>query len=504
MNSVLIRADAGPTLGTGHVMRCLALAEVLRDKGWSVRFALGEGPSSIASILRERGFDLSPVQAPAGSGEDAERTLALADAHGADWVVADGYRFGAVYQAQLYRAGLHQLLIDDLGNGPAYLADLVLNPNVYAHPSLYGARSPHCRLLLGTRCALLRRELRRLPPPARAVGRGRNILVAMGGADAHNLTARVLSALCQVAPGEVRVAAVAGPANPHREALHGVAARAGGCIRIEHAIQRLPALMAWADLAVAAAGGTCLELAYMGVPALLVVTADNQLRVAEGMDEAGAARNLGWHTHLGTARLGRMVMAARADGEGLARMGQAASHLVDGLGGHRVVAAMSSASLSLRPATLDDAERLFHWFNDPETRRWSFSPQPVDWRGHGEWLRRSLQDPDRTLWVAESPRGSPVGQVRLDRHGATATLSVSLAPEARGRGLGGALIADATRRLFVASDVDSVQAFVRPDNRASLRAFEVADYHRAGNCQVQGMAAVRYALDRSERHVPQP
>lgn len=123
--------------------------------------------------------------------------------------------------------------------------------------------------------------------------------------------------------------------------------------------------------------------------------------------------------------------------------------------------------MRLRKATMDDAERLFHWRNDPVTRAASINRDPVAWHDHLAWLEASLTNPLREILIAED--GVPLGTVRLDKDLRT-EVSITLAPAARGHGQATSLIALATQTKgpFVAR--------IRPDNPASRRAFQKAGF----------------------------
>jgi RimJ/RimL family protein N-acetyltransferase len=152
-----------------------------------------------------------------------------------------------------------------------------------------------------------------------------------------------------------------------------------------------------------------------------------------------------------------------------------------------------SVALTLRPARLDDAERLFAWANDPVARSASFQPEPIAWPTHLAWLERSLASDVRQLFVAERD-GAPIGTARLDRDADDARLAVvslNVAAEARGRGLGRALLdalASEARRLGYAR----LHAFVRTDNVASTRAFLASGYALAANVELAGAPAQRF------------
>src|SRR4051812_5119051 len=116
MNSLLIRADGGREIGTGHLMRCLALAQAWQDAGGAVQFVTPPGLQGIHSRLISEGMDVTCLEAPAGSTEDAQTTASLAMDSGAEWAVVDGYAFGEAYQVTLREAGLRVLMLDDYGH----------------------------------------------------------------------------------------------------------------------------------------------------------------------------------------------------------------------------------------------------------------------------------------------------------------------------------------------------------------------------------------------------
>src|SRR5208337_116367 len=110
--NLVVRADATVTSGTGHVMRCLALAQAWQDAGGQAIFAMAEGTLAVAERLRNESFEVERPGVQVGSAADAEKTSQLALQRGATWVVVDGYKFNAEYHASLKSHGLKVLLID--------------------------------------------------------------------------------------------------------------------------------------------------------------------------------------------------------------------------------------------------------------------------------------------------------------------------------------------------------------------------------------------------------
>jgi spore coat polysaccharide biosynthesis predicted glycosyltransferase SpsG len=163
-------------------------------------------------------------------------------------------------------------------------------------------------------------------------------LVTLGGADPDNRTRTILEAIAPIE--ELTTIAVVGPNNPRATELEQLARRLGGRITIRRNPPDMPQLMAWADLAISAAGSTCWELAFMGTPMLLVVLAENQRPNATCLDKLGVAGNLGWHGELSEDNAGVAIMHTLDDPALRASMSQKGSALVDGLGSARVVAAI--------------------------------------------------------------------------------------------------------------------------------------------------------------------
>jgi UDP-2,4-diacetamido-2,4,6-trideoxy-beta-L-altropyranose hydrolase len=290
---LLIRADANVAIGTGHVMRCLALAQAWQDSGGTAVFAMAEPLPSVRERLLSEGMDVVSVEALPGSREDAGYVVELANRRGAAWVVVDGYRFDSDYQRELKAAGLRVLFVDDNGHAGHYAADLVLNQNVHADESLYPMREPYTRLLLGLRYVMLRREFqlwrewKRVIPPV-----GRKVLVSMGGSDAGNVTAAVIPALQPIEVESLEVVVVAGGSNPHLESLERALRLSDERFRLVRNVVNMPELLAWADVIVAAAGSICWEICAMALPAVLLVTADNQKYAAQRLAALGAARTV--------------------------------------------------------------------------------------------------------------------------------------------------------------------------------------------------------------------
>lgn len=337
---ILIRADASHAVGTGHVMRMLALAQAAVARGAQLTLASTGLVPGVAARAEAMGVEVVGGALEAGSPADAAWVEALALERGARWVVADGYPFGDAFQKAVRGADLRLMLVDDYGHCTHYAADIVLNQNLSADASLYAARAPYTRLLLGPEYVLMREEFRGpLEVPGSAPARAERILVTFGGSDPADGTRLAIDALRRLDwPGlEARV--LVGPSNPRMDAYR---AQAGDDPRITllSGSDDVASLMAWSDLAVAAAGTTTYELCRMGVPSLLVVVADNQRALARAAADRGVAIDLGRHEGLDAPALARAITELAEDVSRRVALAEAGRRTVDGMGCQRVLEAL--------------------------------------------------------------------------------------------------------------------------------------------------------------------
>jgi UDP-2,4-diacetamido-2,4,6-trideoxy-beta-L-altropyranose hydrolase len=491
---VVLRADGSARVGTGHVMRCIALVEALKERGGECHFASAELSPALTDRLAQRETAAELLNVRPGSDEDLAQTTAAAHRLEAEWGVLDGYAFDAAFHAGVRRAGLRLLVLDDGGRHRPYDADLVLNANLFADPAWYVERCSDTRLLLGPRYALLGQAFRawrdwQRPHPSIA----RRLIVTLGGSDPDNVTASVLGALADIEPPP-DVVAVVGGANPHADIVGGLAHRMGADVVRDP--PTMGELFAAADLAVASGGTTALELAFMGLPAVLLAIAPNQRPVVTAMSAAGAALAAAADD---PRELREVVESLALDERRRSAMSARGRELVDGRGAERVARAMAAASgIQLRPARQLDRRLVWEGANDGETRRASFSPEPIPWEDHVRWFDERLARRPADLFIVENRDGEPVGQVRLEVHGRRGRMPINVAPQYRRHGYGSLIIDVGSSRLLERAELDGIDVNVRPDNQASLRAFEAADFRRTEEIVKDGQLVIRLQRNRDQ------
>ena len=325
-------------MGIGHVMRTLALAQAWQDAGGTCAFAMIEPPAGIAARLGHEGMKVVPLSALPGSDDDARQTIELSQKQNAAWVVVNGYQFGGNYQRLIKESGLRLLVLDDYGHAEHYWADLVLNQNLHADESSYRSREPYTRLLLGVRFALLRREFVKWQGWRREIpALARKVLIALGGGDPDNVTLRMMQALERIDIPDLETVVLAGATNCHYAELQAAAKCGRVKTRVESNASDVPSLMAWANVALGAAGSTSWERAFMGLPSLVVVLAANQEPLARDLAATGVVNDLGSHERLDVGGLADRLSRLLQSPSQRRGMADAGKRLIDGDGSRRAL-----------------------------------------------------------------------------------------------------------------------------------------------------------------------
>ena len=159
-----------------------------------------------------------------------------------------------------------------------------------------------------------------------------------------------------------------------------------------------------------------------------------------------------------------------------------------------MVREMLAATLRLRPVTEADAELLWGWANDSDTRAASFTSDPIPWQTHLAWLRSQLADERARLYLGLDGERLPIGIVRFGPDDGDVAISITVAPSARGRGYGTTLISLGCEALLAERPATHVHAYIRPDNVASLRAFRDAGFARRDDVVIHGQQAIHMVL----------
>lgn len=369
---VAFRADASLQMGSGHVMRCLTLADALKAQGADCHFISREHPGHLLEVIRQRGYKVnslvaraqyaqaaiknivneasSPQQEPPHAAwlgstwqTDAQETAAILASLQPDWLVVDHYALDRRWEEALAPHHRKLLLIDDLADRP-HRCDLLLDQNLGRQPEHYAQWVPaHCQVLTGPHYALLRPEFAALRPYSlqrRHAEPGlRQLLITMGGVDHPNATGQVLQALKTCAlPADCRITVVMGLTAPWLQNVREMAEQMPWPSDVVVNVSDMAQRMADSDLAIGAAGSTSWERCCLGLPTLMVVLAVNQQAGAQALEAAHAARLIGDVSDIAM----QLPLAVREliDVNCQSRMSLAASAITAGQGVVKILKAM--------------------------------------------------------------------------------------------------------------------------------------------------------------------
>lgn len=346
---VAFRVDASTVIGSGHVMRCLTLADALARRGARCRFIGRAHRGNLHSVISSRGFEICSLPADetcstwfgADPEEDARQTaVAVGDA--VDWLVVDHYAIDTTWEQRLRPLCRNLMVIDDMADRH-HDCDLLLDQNWLGATggSRYDALVPaECEKLLGPHYALLKPEYAELRAtmPERS-GTVRRVLVFMGGSDSDNQTAKALRALMHPVLTGLDVDVVIGPNHPDVDGIRDLVAQRPRTT-LHFSLPSLAPLMAEADLMIGAGGSTAWERMCLGLPTIVVSIAANQAPISAALMTDGYIVFAGEMGEVSSADIANRVLNCMSDAAALCRASLRMQALVDGAGAARVADVM--------------------------------------------------------------------------------------------------------------------------------------------------------------------
>jgi UDP-2,4-diacetamido-2,4,6-trideoxy-beta-L-altropyranose hydrolase len=346
---LVCRVDSSYQIGSGHLMRCLTLAEYLREVGWSVQFICRPLPGNLSELLRERGFPVALLSSPERvSGQSAGIEASYADWLGVsweqdaretdevvkslgdryDWLLVDHYALDNRWEEVLTPQVGHVFVIDDLANRShtcRLLLDHNLNPEGEAR--YFNLVPKGCRLLCGPAYALLRPEFEQAASEqGKRDGTISRIFIFFGGVDATGETFKTCEALVAGGFNQLEADVVVGMANPRLEQIRKLCEQ-HSALHFHGQVCNMAELMATADLAIGAGGTTSWERAFLGLPTIIIPVAENQVAGSEALVSAHAAWNLGFCSEVSVDQIVSAITRARSNPSEIAAMGRNARKL---------------------------------------------------------------------------------------------------------------------------------------------------------------------------------
>lgn len=337
--SVVFRSNGGPQVGNGHIIRCLALAQELRLRGWLTFLAAPK--LTFSTIPQARNFDqcihlISDV-------DEAQR-IADAIPKTVDLLVVDDYTLDIRLEEPCRAWARKILVLDDLANRH-HDADLIVDSRPQSGTPYHSLAPKHCTVLLGPKWALLRPEFsikREATLKRRQLGAPvQRILIAIGGADGRNLTPLLISAaIAATAEQSVHLDVILGGHAASLATVREMQRRRPHSFALHVDTDRVASLMSKADVAIGACGGGSWERCTMGLPTIGIITANNQKSVAASLSEAGAIELIGEWPEVTEARIETAITSLLDDPRRRQDISAASSVLCDGKGAFRLSAVL--------------------------------------------------------------------------------------------------------------------------------------------------------------------
>lgn len=309
---IVFRCDASIQIGTGHVMRCLTLADELSRQGAESFFICRQHDGNLIEVLRQRGYQVYVLPLESYSANelqdtqlvhadwlattqhrDAELSCSIVQAIQPDWLIVDHYALDESWEKRLHLYCKKLMVIDDLADRK-HDCDLLLDQNFGRNPQDYAAYiNEDCELLCGSNYALLRPEFaewRSYSLKQRQHNKLASILINLGGVDKDNITTKILKVLqTKSLPDHCSITIVMGSTSPWIELVKQQAAIMQWLTVVKVGVDNMAEIMANSDLAIGAAGATSWERCCLGLPTIILVLADNQRDIANVLEDVGAA-----------------------------------------------------------------------------------------------------------------------------------------------------------------------------------------------------------------------
>jgi UDP-2,4-diacetamido-2,4,6-trideoxy-beta-L-altropyranose hydrolase len=494
--NIVFRVDASLQIGSGHVMRCLTLADELHRRGVNITFICREHVGHMIDLIEKSGYSVERLPQTfnefSSKKDDVEHASLLGltweqDAidtittlkgkQQPEWLIIDHYALDYRWEKMLRSTVDKIMVIDDLADRN-HDCNIMLDQNLYYEMELrYNNLVPqNCRKLIGPRYALLRPEFSLYRKNLRnRNGQIERILVFFGGMDAPNITYKALHALSNLPNHQFKVDVVVGSGNPHKEAIRLFCA-AHNDFNYYCQTDNMAKLMSEADLSIGAGGSTTWERCALGLPAIIVSLAKNQSEVSSFAAECGISFLLGDFQSVSSETIEIAVSAFLLSPKNLLAYSKKCLKIIDANGTQRVAKAIIAHQIKVRLATIQDSDAILEWRNSETTRKHIFSPELIPKDVHREWFLNSLKNPNRVILIGEI-NFKPIGVLRYDISSNEALVSVYLIPNNIGKGIGTELIASGSIWLKKNRPlITLINAQILSNNIASKKVFKQAEY----------------------------
>ncbi len=449
---IFFRADGNSTIGLGHVIRSLALAEMVNDH-FDCCFIIRNPSLPLQDKIKGVCSELIHLDDEESTSKEAYN---ITQSHFDEntIVVLDGYKFDTSYQSEVRKSGSKIICIDDI-NAYHFIADVVINHAGGFEAEEYSI-DPHTKLFLGPQYALLRTEFRKAAQHKSLSNGKDNIFVCFGGADPKNDTLNALQKCITQCP-DSNYFVVLGSAYLYRDELNEFIRNTKVEINISTSLdaQQMAELMSKCGTAITSPSTVSYEYLSTGGKLFLKVIADNQKRISAYLINNKLAFD--FDNFPNTIDIENTI--------------ELQNSIFDGAQKKRILKILFDLAIDIEVANEKDIQLYFDWANDPLVRSLSFNNDLIPWEVHQKWFTNKIHSGDHIFYKAII-NDTAVGQIRYDIKKNEAMINYSVDSGFRGYGIGSLLIEKTLLLIEKEFENDySIIGFVKHGNIASSMVF---------------------------------
>jgi UDP-2,4-diacetamido-2,4,6-trideoxy-beta-L-altropyranose hydrolase len=485
---VVFRVDASLEMGIGHVMRCLTLAQVLKENGVIPKFICRKHEGNLIDKIHSSGFNVHELEVleetkinnklehshwlGATQKQDADDCVDILKVEKTDWLIVDHYALDEQWHKNLKPYYEKIMVIDDLADRK-YYCDILLDQTFGRQQEEYSALIPEgCKLLLGSQYALLRPEFskwRAYSLERRSKPKLKQLLINMGGVDVDNVTENVIDELktCNL-PNDINITVVMGGAAPHIEGVKHKAKALPYKVVVRVDVDNMAEIMANADIAIGAAGSTTWERCCLGLPTIQIVTADNQINIAKNLEAINSIQLID----------SMLQLSKSIDNisHSISKMSLVSSSIVDSKGSTRVAKFITSKEnhvdlFFMRPAKLEDADFVYS-LQTKGVREYFVNSEIPSKDQHVNWFQNIINSLTSQLFILMLGTHQ-IGVLRVDNiKSSELEISIIISPSYSGKGLA----KQALKGIESLTLVRTLKAIIHNDNIPSKGLFVRSGY----------------------------
>ena len=513
---VVFRVDASLQMGIGHVMRCLTLAQVLKENGADVEFICRKHKGNLIDKIRLNGLIVHELEIleeievgnklahshwlGATQRQDANDCINILKAEKSDWLIVDHYALDEQWQKILKPYYEKLMVIDDLADRK-HQCDILLDQAFGRQQKDYLTLTPKgCELLLGSQYALLRPEFvewrsysleRRIKPEFK------QLLINMGGVDIDNVTESILDelTLCNL-PDDMKITVVMGGSAPHLESVKSKANVLPYKTVIKVNVDNMAEIMANSDIAIGAAGATTWERCCLGLPTIQIVIAKNQLFSAEVLAHHNIVKLV--------KEIKEIAYLLESSTEWINDVGNAALEICDGMGGFKVFSKMTSHKILLEASgevelcnyiDLNEHDKMLvlNMRNHLQIKKWMHNQDSISEEDHFGFIKNLEADIKRRYFLIKQ-KDNIIGSINFSKinFGNSVELGIYTNPFLQLKGTGKLLESVASQYAFIELCVKKIKLEVYSDNDRAIRfynkcGFEFIDTKKVNHRNIMHM-----------------